>query len=94
MVGVVGYIVAFQTLEAPAGVVARITTFLPPVAPFVVPIRGVLSGITWWEYGLSVVVMVLAVHGMVRLAGRVYAGGILHIGARLRLREAWRRREV
>ena len=93
LVGVVGYIVAFQALEHPDGLVARITTFIPPVAPFVVPIRTVQSAIPWWELIAAVVVMVAATYGMIRLAGRLYEGGILHIGQRMKLKEAWRSAE-
>jgi ABC-2 type transport system permease protein len=93
LVGVVGYMVAFQALEHPDGLVARITTYLPPTAPFVVPIRTVQSAIPWWELVASVVVMVAATYGMIRLAGRLYSGGILHIGQRMKVREAWRSAE-
>jgi ABC-2 type transport system permease protein len=93
LVGVVGYVVAFQALENPDGVVARITTFLPPTAPFVVPIRTVQSAIPWWELVAAVLVMGAATYGVIRLAGRLYAGGILHLGQRLKLREAWRSAE-
>lgn len=90
LVGVIGYMVAFQALENPDGLVARITTFLPPTAPFVVPIRTVQSAIPWWELLLAVLVMAAASYGMIRLAGRLYAGGVLHIGQRMRIKEAWR----
>ncbi|NNC40483.1 MAG: ABC transporter permease [Acidimicrobiia bacterium] len=93
LVGVVGYLVAFQALENPDGIVARITTFLPPTAPFVVPIRTVQSAILWWELVAAVLVMGAATYGVIRLAGRLYAGGILHLGQRLKLREAWRSAE-
>jgi ABC-2 type transport system permease protein len=90
LVGVVGYMVAFQALEHPDGMVARITTFIPPTAPFVVPIRTVQSAIAWWELALSVLVMAAATYGMIRLAGRLYSGGILHIGQRMKVKDAWR----
>ena len=93
LVGVVGYLVAIQTLENPDGLVARISTYLPPTAPFVVPIRTVQSAIPWWELVLAVLVMVAAIYGVIRLAGRLYQGGILHIGQRMKVKEAWRSAE-
>ena len=90
LVGVVGYILAFQTLENPDGLLARITTFIPPTAPFVVPIRTVQSAIPWWELIAAVVIMGVSTYGMIRLAGRLYVGGILHIGQRMKVKEAWR----
>ncbi|HSR45148.1 MAG TPA: ABC transporter permease [Acidimicrobiia bacterium] len=93
LVGVVGYILAFQTLEHPDGLLATITTFIPATAPFVVPIRTVQSAISWWELIAAVVMMGAAIYGMIRLAGRLYVGGILHIGQRMKVREAWRSAE-
>jgi ABC-2 type transport system permease protein len=94
MVGVAGYLAAFAVLENPDGVVAKITTFLPPTAPFVVPIRQAQGAIALWESGLAVVIMVAATYGLIRLAGRVYSGAILSLGARVKLREAWRSAEL
>ncbi len=94
MVGVAGYLAAFAVLENPDGVVAKITTFLPPTAPFVVPIRQAQNAITGWESILSVTIMLAATYGLIRLAGRVYSGAILSLGARVKLREAWRSAEL
>ncbi|MDH5616662.1 MAG: ABC transporter permease, partial [Acidimicrobiia bacterium] len=94
LVGVAGYFAAFAVLENPDGVVARITTLLPPTAPFVVPIRQAQGAIAQWEYLLAVVIMIAATYGLIRLAGRVYSGAILSIGARVRLRDAWRSAEL
>ncbi len=93
MVGVAGYLAAFAVLENPDGAIARITTFLPPTAPFVVPIRHAQNAIAGWEYLLSVLIMVAATYGLIRLAGRVYSGAILSLGARVKLRDAWRSAE-
>lgn len=94
MVGVAGYLAAFAVLENPDGPVARITTFMPPTAPFVVPIRQAQDAIASWETLLSVGVMVLATYGLVRLAGRVYAGAILNLGVRMKLKDAWQSAEL
>ncbi len=94
MVGVAGYLAAFAVLENPDGVVAKITTFLPPTAPFVVPIRQAQGAIAGWESGLAIVVMLAATYGLIRLAGRVYSGAILSLGARVKLRDAWRSSEL
>jgi ABC-2 type transport system permease protein len=93
LVGVAGYFAAFAVIENPDGVVAKITTFLPPIAPFVVPIRQAQGAISGWESILSIVLMLAASYGLIRLAGRVYSGAILSLGARVKLREAWRSAE-
>ncbi len=90
LVGVAGYFAAFAVIENPDGVVAKVTTFLPPVAPFVVPIRQAQDAIAVWEALLSVALMLAATYGLIRLAGRVYSGAILNLGARVKVRDAWR----
>lgn len=94
MVGVAGYLAAFAVLENPDGVVAKITTFLPPTAPFVVPIRQAQAAIPVWESVLAIVIMLAATYGLIRLAGRVYSGAILSLGARVKLRDAWQSSEL
>lgn len=90
LVGVAGYFAAFAVIENPDGVVAKVTTLLPPVAPFVVPIRQAQDAIAVWESLLSVALMLAATYGLIRLAGRVYSGAILNVGARVKVRDAWR----
>lgn len=90
LVGVAGYFAAFAVIENPDGLVAKVTTFLPPVAPFVVPIRQAQDAIAVWESLLSVALMLAATYGLIRLAGRVYSGAILNVGARVKVRDAWR----
>lgn len=89
LVGVAGYFAAFAVIENPDGLVAKVTTFLPPVAPFVVPIRQAQDAIAVWESLLSVALMLAATYGLIRLAGRVYSGAILNVGARVKVRDAW-----
>ncbi|MFN2486242.1 MAG: hypothetical protein ABR609_06480 [Acidimicrobiia bacterium] len=43
------------------------------------------------EHLLAVVVTVLAIVILIRVAARIYSGGLLSIGRRVKLREAWRR---
>lgn len=89
LVGVAGYFAAFAVIENPDGIVAKVTTFIPPIAPFVVPIRQAQDAIAVWESVLSVALMLAATYGLIRLAGRVYSGAILNVGARVKVRDAW-----
>ena len=85
----VAYILAFIAAESPDGAVALIGSLFPPTAPMVMIVRIANGTVPWWQIALSVGVMVATIYGMVRLAGRIYAGAVLRIGPRLRLREAW-----
>jgi ABC-2 type transport system permease protein len=77
-------------LNDPAGTAARIATFVPPVAPMVVPLRAALGAIEPWEMILAAIVMAAAIWALFVVGGRVYSGAVLQTGARMRLRDAWR----
>ena len=86
-----GYFFALLVaLDDPAGTAARIATFVPPVAPMVVPLRAALGAIEPWEMVASALVMCAAIWALFVVGGRVYSGAVLQTGARMRLRDAWR----
>jgi ABC-2 type transport system permease protein len=78
--------------QEPAGTLARILTFFPPAAPMVVPLRVALDAIEPWEIVLSVVIMLISIWLMFVVGARVYAGAVLQMGSRIRIRDAWRAR--
>ena len=43
---------------------------------------------------LMIVLIVAATYGMIRLGGRIYRGAVLQIGAKVRIRDAWRAAEL
>jgi len=47
-----------------------------------------------WEIALSILLILVAIYGMIRLGGRVYQGAVLQIGAKVRIRDAWRAAEL
>ena len=68
----------------------RIASFFPPLAPMLMPTRAALGDLALWEVLPAVALMLLATYGLLRLGGRIYGGGQLQSGPRMRLREAWR----
>lgn len=86
----VAYILAFVATESPDGAAALLGSFIPPTAPMVMIVRIAHGAVPWWQIGLSVGLMVATVYGIVQVAGRIYAGGVLRFGGRVRLKEAWR----
>jgi ABC-2 type transport system permease protein len=85
-----GYLVSLSVLSNPDGVLARITPFIPPLALLVMPARMLLGHPQPWELPASAAVMLVATHGLIRLAGRAYSGNILRFGGRVTLRDALR----
>lgn len=94
IVAVVGFFVSFQVLDDPDGALAVATSFIPFTAPFVVPIRLALDALPMWQHALAAALTLGAIYWLLRFAGRVYAGGLLQFGGRVKLREAYRSAEV
>jgi len=85
-----GLFMMFRLLDDPNGELAQILSMVPPVAPFVTPVRNALSPLPLPELILSVIVMALGLLAMAGLAGRIYRTGILMYGKRASLREVLR----
>lgn len=94
IVAVVGFFASFYVLDNPDTVAAMVFTYIPFTAPYVVPIRVALESITGWETTLAVLATLLSIAALVRFAGRVYAGGVLQFGGRVKLLDAYRSAET
>ena len=85
------FFIGYATLNAGTeGLAADALTIFPLTAPFALPARSALAGVPLWEHALALVLALGSIYALVRLAGRVYAHGLLHAGSRLQAREAWR----
>jgi ABC-2 type transport system permease protein len=93
MLSLIAYFLSFAALESPDGLLARVCSFLPPVAPFVMTIRAAVGGVAPWEVAVAIALMALSTYGLIKLGGRIYAGAILRVGPKVRLRDAWRSAE-
>jgi ABC-2 type transport system permease protein len=91
MIAMISYFVAiFAVINDPDGTVATIATFLPPSAPFVVPLRAAFDAIPPWQIGLSVLITLAAIWVLFVIGARVYSGAVLQTGGRIKIRDAWR----
>ena len=81
-----GYAVSLSVQSNPNGLLARITPFIPPLAPMTMPARMLLGHAQPWELPVSAALMLAATYGLVRLAGRAYSGNILRSGGRVTVR--------
>jgi ABC-2 type transport system permease protein len=85
------YFAGYAALTAdPNGLLAHALTVFPVTAPLVLPARSALVGVELWEHALAVILVLGSIYALVRIAGRVYAHGLLHSGPRLAARTAWR----
>lgn len=78
-----GFLLTYLTIARPDALWLRLLSFLPPLAPILMPARLALGTVSWWEMLLAVLLTVVAVYGMVRLAARIYAPALVRGGARL-----------
>jgi ABC-2 type transport system permease protein len=84
---VAGYLASFSVSDDPSGTVAVVCTYLPPVAPLVVPARAAVGELPVGELIVSVALMLAAIVALIWLAGRVYERAILRSGASMKLVE-------
>lgn len=70
--------------------VVRLATLLPLTAPMAVPMRAATGELPFWEGATAVALMLIAIYGMIRFAGRMYTGAVLRTGAKVRIRDALR----
>jgi ABC-2 type transport system permease protein len=86
-----GYFFVFITVAGEGSEwVVRLATLLPLTAPMAVPMRAATGELPTWEGATAVVLMLVAIYGMIRFAGRMYTGAVLRTGAKVRIREALR----
>jgi ABC-2 type transport system permease protein len=91
VVAMVSYFVAiFSVTNDPSGPVAIVATYLPPSAPFVVPLRAAFDAIGPIEIVISMIITVIGIWFLFQVGARVYAGAVLQTAGRMKLRDAWR----
>jgi ABC-2 type transport system permease protein len=90
VIAIGSYIATNAALGSPSGSLATIGTFLPPMAPMVVPGRAAQGALPAWELAVSLLLMLAAIAVVVFLAGRIYNRSVLRFGTPLKLREAFK----
>jgi ABC-2 type transport system permease protein len=87
---IAGFFSVFTLIKDPNGTAAQVLSFVPPLAPFVVPMRYSISPLAGPELAASVGLTILGMLATVWLASRVYRVGILMYGKRATFREVFR----
>jgi ABC-2 type transport system permease protein len=84
----VGYIFSLTVAgSGNADLLYKILAYLPPTAPFCMPVLVSLNLVTWWQFVASVLITIAATAGMAVFAARIYGRAVLRTGGRVRLRE-------
>ena len=86
---VVGYVTALTAAASgDASTFVKVLAYLPPTAPFAMPVLVGLGEVTWWQFAFSVVLSIIATFAVARLAVRIYRRAILRTGRGVKIREA------
>ncbi|MDH3517568.1 MAG: ABC transporter permease [Acidimicrobiia bacterium] len=88
-----GYFISLLMLDDPDSLLARITSIIPPTSPLVMPVRAAVTDVPAWEMALAIALVIASTYGLIRLGGRIYQGSILRLGAKVKVRDAWRSSE-
>jgi ABC-2 type transport system permease protein len=86
----VGFFVSFGVVADPDGTLAKVSSYLPPVAPMTMPPRIALGEASAVEIVGALAVTLGATALLIPLAARIYSGAVLRTGGTIKLREAWR----
>jgi ABC-2 type transport system permease protein len=84
------FFVSIVAVDEPTSTLARVASIVPFSAVFAMPPRIALGAATTLEALVSAGLLIGATALAIPFAGRLYAGAILRIGARVKLRDAWR----
>jgi ABC-2 type transport system permease protein len=79
--------------ENPDALVTILLSYFPPTAPVVMTYRVAVHAVPGWQMLTAATCMVLAMWGLIRLAGRIYSGALLRFGGRVPLRDLVRTHE-
>jgi ABC-2 type transport system permease protein len=83
-----GYIVGLTAVSATApSLFVSVLAYLPPTAPFAMPVLVADGHATWWQFAISVALSIAATVGVAQLAAAVYRRAVLRTGRRVRLSE-------
>lgn len=71
----------FYATESPDAWPARIASFIPISAPFVLPVRAAVSSVAIWEVAVAAAIMIVATYAVIRVGARMYSGAVLRADA-------------
>ncbi len=87
----VGYVLGLITISGGVDtLLIRVTSLIPFWAPMLMPGRIARGWAEGWEVAVALSVMIVAGVAMIRLAGRIYVGGVARATSKLGWREAFR----
>jgi ABC-2 type transport system permease protein len=68
-------------------VLFKVLAYMPPTAPFAMPVLVGLSLVTWWQFLASVVITLVGTAFVAWFAAGIYRRAVLRSGQRVSLRD-------
>ncbi len=88
---IIGYVIALTTASTGnPSLFFKILAYLPPTAPFAMPVLVGLGDVQPWGFALSVLISLAGTALVARAAAAIYLRAVLRTGARVPLRELFR----
>jgi ABC-2 type transport system permease protein len=84
------FFISIGAVSSPDSTLSRIASFVPFSSALAMPVRIAVGSASLPEAVASLAILAGSIAGLVPLAGRLYAGAVMRIGARVKLRDAWR----
>ena len=83
-----GYVVALTAASSPnPSLLVKVLAYLPPTAPFGMPVLVGSDHVTWWAFLLAVLLSIASTVAVARVAAGVYRRAVLRTGGRVRVGE-------
>lgn len=85
---IAGYVLALVNAgPGPTSSFMKVLAYLPPTAPFGMPLLVAKGEVSWWEFTLAALVSIACTVAVARFAATVYQRAVLRTGHRMRMRE-------
>ena len=90
-----GYVMAITAVSTGStSGLFKVLAYLPPTAPFAMPVLVGLGEVTWWQFAGSALISIAGTVLVARLASAIYRRAILRTGRRVHLRELFARQKL
>jgi len=84
----IGYIFSITVVSTGnASIFYEVLAYLPPTAPFCMPVLVALHDVAWWQFVASMLISIGSTVGVALFAARIYRRAVLQTGGRVRLRQ-------
>jgi ABC-2 type transport system permease protein len=83
----IGYLVSFLGISSPDAAWVKVMSYIPFWTPTMMLMRIGIGTVAWWEVGLTIVLMLVAIFLCAVISARIYRFGILMYGQKPGLRQ-------